>query len=507
VLSMDHIAEIRRRHFISGESISSIAKSLKLSRPTVRKALKVETEPAYQRQVQPTPKLGGFKEQLTDWLELDSKLPKRRRRTAQRLFECLQVEGYQGSYGPVQRFVLGWKRESGKQPVAKQAFVPLVFPAGETCQFDWSYEYVVLGGVLQTIKVAHFRLSYSRKMFLVAYPRETQEMVLDAHIRAFAYFNGVPKRMVYDNLKTVVDAIFVGKDRQFNRRFLTLANHYLFEPVACTPESGWEKGQVENQVGNVREWLFTPTPRFPSFTELNAWLTSRCKELAGRKHPEQTGRTIADCFAEEQPLLLPIKAVFDGYVEKTMRVSSTCLVKVDHNRYSVPADWANRVVSVRLTAERLRLVADGHIIAEHVRCYGRSQLLCDPWHYLPVLEKKPGALRHGAPFQQWDLPAPIRIVRDRILKQDKGDRAFVELLLMARSLGETGLETLEVACDLTLQTGVIAAAIVLNEMRRLTEAARPKALQGLPASIPALQIEVQADCSRYDSLRRSYYEH
>jgi len=402
---------------------------------------------------------------------------------------------------------LDWKRESGKQPVANQAFVPLVFPAGETCQFDWSYEYVVLGGVLQTIKVAHFRLSYSRKMFLVAYPRETQEMVLDAHTRAFAYFSGVPKRMIYDNLKTVVDAIFVGKDRQFNRRFLTMANHYLFEPVACTPESGWEKGQVENQVGNVREWLFTPTPKFSSFDDLNAWLALRCQELANRRHPEQTARTIADCFAEEQPLLLPIKAVFDGYVEKTMRVSSTCLVKVDHNRYSVPADWANRVVSVRLTADRLRLVADGQVIAEHDRCYGRNQLLCDPWHYLPVLEKKPGALRHGAPFQQWDLPAPIRIVKDRILKQDKGDRAFVELLLMARSLGETGLETLEVACDLTLQTGVIAAAIVLNEMRRLTEAARPKALQDLPASIPTLQIEVQADCSRYDSLRRSCYEH
>jgi hypothetical protein len=98
---MDHIAEIRRRHFISGESISSIAKSLKLSRPTVRKALKSDTEPVYQRQVQPTPKLGDFKEQLTDWLVFDGKLPKRRRRTAQRLFECLQAEGYQGSYGPV----------------------------------------------------------------------------------------------------------------------------------------------------------------------------------------------------------------------------------------------------------------------------------------------------------------------------------------------------------------------------------------------------------------------
>jgi transposase len=196
VLTMDHITEIRRRHYISGENISEIAKSLNLSRPTVRKALKAETEPVYQRQVQPTPKLGDFKEQLTDWLVFDSKLPKRRRRTAQRLFEGLQAEGYQGSYGPVQRFVHDWKLASGKQPVSKQAFVPLAFPAGETCQFDWSYEYVLLDGILQAIKVAHFRLSYSRKMFLVAYPREAQEMVLDAHARAFTYFGGVPKRII-----------------------------------------------------------------------------------------------------------------------------------------------------------------------------------------------------------------------------------------------------------------------------------------------------------------------
>jgi hypothetical protein len=366
---------------------------------------------------------------------------------------------------------------------------------------------VVLGGVSQTIKIAHFRLAYSRKMFVVAYPRETQEMVLDAHNKAFAAFGGVPTRMVYDNLKTVVDAIFVGKARQFNRRFLTLANHYLFEPVACTPESGWEKGQVENQVGNIREWLFTPTPKFDSFDDLNAWLALRCQELASRKHPQQTDRTITDCFEEEQSVLNPIKAEFDGYVEKTLRVSSTCLVRVDFNRYSVPAAFANCVVSVRITAGRLRMVADGQIIAEHPRCFGREQLICDPWHYLPILEKKPGALRHGAPFQQWELPVTISIVCDRLLKQDKGDRAFVELLLLARELGDVGLETLEVACDLTLQTGVIAAVIVLNEMRRLTEVSRLKTLQDMNPATPTLKLEPTADCRRYDSLRGIRHDH
>lgn len=147
------------------------------------------------------------------------------------------------------------------------------------------------------------------------------------------------------------------------------------------------------------------------------------------------------------------------------------------------------------------------MIAEHARCFGRDQLICDPWHYLPILQQKPGAIRHGAPFQSWDLPVAIKAVRERILKQDRGDKAFVDLLLMARDLGDEGLDTLDVACDLTLQTGIISAAIVLNEMRRLIEASKPKTLDNALLSIPALTLEPLADCSRYDSLRSSRHVH
>ncbi|WP_199065747.1 IS21 family transposase [Chitinimonas sp. BJB300] len=235
---MNLIAEIRRRHLVSKESISSIARDLKLSRPTVRKHLQTEVEPIYQRQNQPTPKLGQFQVMLESWLAVEAQLPKAQRRTARRLFQGLQVEGYRGAYDSVQRFVKGWKADK-VGPTSKQAFVPLIFAPGEVCQFDWSHEQVELGGVIQTVKVAHFRLTYSRQMFIAAYPRETQEMVIDAHNRAFAFFGGVPQRIVYDNLKAVVETIFTGKERQFNRRFMALANHYLFEPVACTPASGW----------------------------------------------------------------------------------------------------------------------------------------------------------------------------------------------------------------------------------------------------------------------------
>jgi transposase len=312
---MDMIYEIRRRYKVQKQSISEIAREMGLSRPTVRKHVERVAEPKYEGAQPAPPKLGGYQAQLQQWLEQEVKLPRGHRRTARRLFEGLQEIGYAGAYDSVQRFVKQWKL-SGHGLRVTQAFVPLIFAPADACQFDWSHEQVELGGSLQTVKVAHFRLAYSRQLFVAAYPRETQEMVLDAHLRAFAFFGGVPNRMIYDNLKTVVDTILVGKARQFNRRFLTLANHYLFEPVACTPASGWEKGQIENQVGNVREWLFTPLARFASLADLNTWLAIRCQELAQRKHPTQSEQTIRACFEHEQRLLRPITVPFDGYVEQ-----------------------------------------------------------------------------------------------------------------------------------------------------------------------------------------------
>ncbi len=202
----------------------------------------------------------------------------------------------------------------------------------------------------------------------------------------------------------------------------------------------------------MREWLFTPLVRLASLSELNDWLAIRCKELAQRKHPSLAGCIIHDCFQDEQPLLRPITAPFDGYIEQMMRVSSTSLVRADKNRYSVPVDFAGLAVSVRTSADQIRVVAQSKIIAVHPRVFGREQLICDPWHYLPVLEKKPGALRNGAPFVGWVLPYPIQAVRDHILKQPKGDRAFVELLLLAQ---QVGLEALTVACECALEAGAI----------------------------------------------------
>jgi transposase len=247
---METFGKLRRRHLVKGESISAIARDIHLSRNTVRTYVAAQTgEPRYIRKHQAFPQLGPFRETLTAWLDLESQRPVRERRTAMRLFEALHKEGYRGGYDSVRRFVKRWKQAQG--PSVTQAFVPLAFAPGAKYQFDWSHEVVELGDVLQTVKVAHFRLCYSRQSFVVAYPRETQEMVFDAHNRAFACWGGVPLAGIYDNPKTLVDAILVGKERQFNRRFLALMNHYLIEPIACTPAAGWEKGEAREPGGHA----------------------------------------------------------------------------------------------------------------------------------------------------------------------------------------------------------------------------------------------------------------
>jgi transposase len=236
MLTVETIGRIRREHFLKGKTIKEIARDLKVSRNTVRKVLR---------------------------------------------------SGETGGYDAVRRYARRWSKAHGQSTAI--AYVPLSFAPGEAYQFDWSHEIVVLNGATITVKVAHVRLCHSR----IAYPRETQEMVFDAHDRAFAFFKGTCVRGIYDNMKTAVETVFIGKNRLFNRRFAQMCSHYLVEPVACTPAAGWEKGQVENQVGLARQRFFTPRLRFKTYDEMNVWLIDQCVLYAkAHRHPEIADKTI-----------------------------------------------------------------------------------------------------------------------------------------------------------------------------------------------------------------------
>lgn len=237
MLVVETIGRIRREHFQKGKSIKEIARDLKISRHTVRKVLRSgETSFSYEREVQPRPKLGAWKAEIDRVLAANATKAARERLTLIRVFEELRTLGYDGGYDAVRRYARSWARDHTSETAS--AFVPLSFAPGEAYQFDWSHEIVLMNGVTMTVKVAHLRLCHSRMFIARAYPRETQEMVFDAHERAFAFFKGACARGVYDNMKTAVETIFIGKDRQYNRRFLQMCSHHLVEPVACTPASG-----------------------------------------------------------------------------------------------------------------------------------------------------------------------------------------------------------------------------------------------------------------------------
>jgi transposase len=498
MLVVETIGRIRREHLVKGKSIKEIVRALKVSRNTVRKILRSgATSLEYQRLVQPRPKLGAWHDDLSRMLLANEGKPARERLTLIRIFEELRELGYEGSYDAVRRYAKKWRTERGA--ATAEAYVPLSFAPGEAYQFDWSHEIVLIAGVTTTIKVAHVRLCHSRMLFVRAYPRETQEMVFDAHSRAFAFFKGTCTRGIYDNMKTAVETVFVGRDRQYNRRFLRMCGHYLVEPVACTPASGWEKGQVENQVGVVRERFFTPRLRVASYEELNGFLLDRCISYArAHRHPEFADRTVWQAFEAERPHLVPIGGPFDGFHATQASVSKTCLVRFDNNKYSVAARAVGRPVEIQAYADRIVIRQDGAVVAEHRRRFGRGETIYDPWHYVPVLARKPGALRNGAPFRDWPLPTNLERVRRKLKSLNDGDRQMVQVLSAVLT---DGLAAVEAACGEALAGGVHSADVILNILARQRDPV-PTATVLTPEALRLRHAPI-ADCARYDSLRRA----
>jgi transposase len=498
MLVVETIAKIRRAFFVQKKPIKTICREFRVSRKVVRKVIRSQaTEFRYERGRQPLPRIDPWRDQLDGLLLANQGKPARERLTLIRIFEELRELGYKGSYDAVRRYAKRWRTEHGA--VTAEAYVPLSFAPGEAYQFDWSHEIVLINGVTVTVKVAHVRLCHSRMLFVRAYPRETQEMVFDAHNRAFAFFKGTCTRGIYDNMKTAVEAVFIGKDRQFNRRFLRMCGHYLVEPTACTPAAGWEKGQVENQVGVVRERFFTPRLRVASYEELNAWLLDRCVAYAkAHKHPELADRTIWQAFEAERPQLVQITGSFDGFQATQASVSKTCLVRFDNNKYSVPSRAVGRPVEIQAYADRIVIRQDGAIVGEHRRRFGRGETIYDPWHYVPVLARKPGALRNGAPFKDWLLPAGLERMRRKLQGSDDGDRQMVKVLSAVLS---DGLAAVEAACAKALEDGLYSADVVLNILSRQRDPG-PATTILTPEALRLQHLPI-ADCARYDSLRRA----
>jgi len=489
-------AKIRRMFYREHLSISEIQQRTSLSRNTIKKWLKEPNGSATKyRRAKVAGLLTPYEPSLLLALKADAHRPKRDRRTALMLFNAIKKEGFTGCYATVTRFLRNLRNHTATVE-GKSAYVPLKFELGEAFQFDWSEEWLVIGGIHRKILAAHTKLCASRAFMLSGYPSQSHEMLFDAHTRAFAALGGIARRGIYDNMKTAVNKISKGNGRIVNTRFFAMTAHYLFDPDFCNVASGWEKGIVEKNVQDTRRHIWTEAKQqqFSSFAELNVWLEARCRTLWTQlPHPNYAGINIADALEQEQLYLMPMPTPFDGYIEVLARVSSTCLVTVQRNRYSVPCYLANQKVMVHLYSNRVDLSSGNTIVACHTRLLDRDQVSYDWQHYIPLIEKKPGALRNGAPFT--DMPAPFAQLQAALRRRERqqGDR------IMAKVLGFVplhGLEAVLVAVELVLESGVTSAEHVLNVLARLNQSQLPVQVE----TSLKLDEEPLANTSRYDSL-------
>ena len=501
---MAFLSIIRRWHLREHVPIREISRRTGVSRNTVRKYLRAGTvELKFQVPDRPS-KLDPYSAQLTAWLKREAGRSRKQKGTIRQVYLDLVALGYDGSYNRVAAFAKAWREECQRlqQSSGRGTFVPLAFAPGEAFQFDWSEDHAVIGGARVKLQLAHVKLSYSRAFTVRAYLLQTHEMLFDAHTHAFRVLGGVPRRGIYDNMRTAVDKVGRGKARTINLRFQAMASHYLFEPEFCNPAAGWEKGQVEKNVQDARHRLLQSLPPMESLDTLNDWLEQRCRALwAQTLHGREPG-TIAEVWAQEVENLMPLGRLFDGFVEYTKRVSPTCLIHLERSRYSVPASFANRPVSVRVYPNRLVIAAEGQVLCEHPRIIDRShgalgQTVYDWRHYLAVLQRKPGALRNGAPFQE--LPDAFKRLQQRLLRTPGGDREMVEVLALVLHHDE---QAVLVAVELALEDGVPTKTHILNQLHRLLDGktAAPTVVTAPQALI--LTQEPIADVGRYDTLRQ-----
>jgi transposase len=416
---------VRRAVLVEGRSQRGVAREFGIARKTIQKMLRYAVPPGYRRQqAVKRPKLGPWLGVIDAILEEDKTQPTKQRHTAKRIFERLKAEhGFCGGYTIVKDYVHRAELRS------REMFVPLRHAPGEA-QADFGEALVVVDGVEQKAHFLAMDLPHSDDGFVVAFPAETTEAFLEGHVRAFAYFEGVPRRILYDNTKIAVAKILGGQERQKTRAFSELQSHYLFADKFGRPAKGNDKGKVEGLVGYARRNFMVPIPRVSSWDELNKHLEAQCRARRERRLRGHT-ETIGERFKRDREAFLPLPALpYEACEKVATRVSSLALVRYRGNDYSAPTSYGHRDVLVKGYVHEVVIACGSEVIARHPRSYERAAVILDPLHYLALLEQKTRALDQAAPLVGWQLPECFATLR-RLLEarlRKHGSREYVQVL-------------------------------------------------------------------------------
>lgn len=422
---------VRKAHLRDGKSQRTIAKELGIARNTVSKLVKATDRPVYrQLKPKPYPVVGKYLSVIEAWLKADESAPPKQRHTARRIWDRLRDEyGFTGSERRIREVVA----ELRQKP--KESYLPLGFEPGEMAQVDWIEDMrVEMAGTICLVQVFGMVLNRSGDMYFEAFFRATQEAFFQGHHHSFESFGGVPHTLTYDNLKAAVQKVLQGKNREENARFVAFRSAYLFDSRFCQPAKGNEKGRIENMVKFTERNLFTPVPRVTNLKELNALLRERCLAYRKRTQARQT-QTVGERLEEERPLLLPLPV----HPPECCRIipvkaDKTSLVQFETNRYSVPSEYAYRILWLKAFVDRVDITDQEKVIATHTRLLGRYEESIRFEHYRKVLERKPGGLQHLRATDKEPLPEKVRQTEEILFPQVTVDPPNLEKYRQLRSI-------------------------------------------------------------------------
>ena len=425
---MDQWIKLRRKIHNKDQKVSlrQLERDTGIHRQTLRKIRDNSQPPDYQRTkpIEKT-KIGPYIDRIKAIIKTDKEIHKKQYYTAKKIWQILQSEGFTGGYTIVKDAVRQIKKTS------KEVFMPLSQRPGEA-QVDFGKAVVNFNGTLQKIVFLVMSMVHSDAMFVMAFPRECTETFLEAHVRAFDFFRCVPKRISYDNTRIAITKILTHHKRKHTTEFKRLISHYLFEPHFCNVRRPNEKGVVEGSVRYSRLNFMVPVPRVKDYDELNKLLRDSCRSDLDRILRGKRSMTKRQLLAEDRiaAIALPDDK-FDYRKTASTFASSESLVRYDTNDYSVPVSSAHHSVTIKASTRYIEIYKLDKLIAKHRRCWDRECQIFDPMHYLELLERKPGALDHARPLEDWQLPLCFNTYR-RCLEahRDNGTKEYIQILLL-----------------------------------------------------------------------------
>jgi transposase len=450
---MELWSEVRREVLTGRLSKRAACKKYDLHWDTLQKILGHAEPPGYRRkESRKKPVLGPFVAFIHEILEADKQAPPKQRHTAKRIVERLRERGYRGGRTVVQEEVRRWRKGQA------EVFMPLAHPPGEA-QADFGMATVIYRGHERKVAMFVMSLPYSDALFIQIFPRECTETFQEGHRRAFEFFGAVPKRITYDNSKIAVSKVIQKRGGVFTREFLRLESHYLFEHHFCLVRRANEKGHIESLVGYSRRNFLVPVPRCDDFEQLNEGLLECCRQELNRQVRGKPG-TKAELLEEDCRAMLPLpETPFEAQRVETCQSNSLSLVRFDRNDYSVPTAYAHHAITTVGGIESVRMIVQDRVVAEHPRDWDKENVHYNPLHYLALLERKPGALDYGKPFDEWDLPACFGVLRRR-LESGLGKQGRYEFIKVLRLLESCQPGELAKAIERSLAIGTLMAEAI-----------------------------------------------